>query len=747
MLREYKGKAENLEILSKIHGVLVPRFVVLHPYHDEAQRKQIVIDFLEECQVSSVAVRSSAPNEDSENASFAGMYTTKLNVPANLEDILISISEVSNSGYDKSDVIAHYAKHRNIDLSDDLVSVIIQEMVESSSSGVIFSHDPVVRDGYYLVSITEGIGESIVSGKVDGKLIRIARGLDFSQVGEGWLRKLIQTTKEIESVYGSTSLDIEFTFKESELYILQCRPITTACSEAMNEISELKIVDEISHLNSTLVEEYRHDVLGDMIDINPLELLGQDPSTLDVSIFRQLFADHIVEKVRKGMGYEPLNVGLLRVISGKPYVSMNASAHSFRPAKLPIQIYYRMVEVYRSILISNPGLQSSFEFDVCAMSLGDTLEKVMELAALNDAEKSEVRSAFSELDSSMVGLSEIASDECMSFLSNYTEGISTVRTLPLPQAMGYVTAGTEMFVRVARLAFYWKNKFEEVYPQADLNYLLDGYIHTVSGDLQNDLVACRNGDLDQSELVNRYGHLRPGQLSILGESYSDDPEHYLFSQMKKATRTVEKRSHHPFAESIEFRNTVEFMQARETVKFMFTKALHYLIKNLQDKLRVLNLSLSDVVNLTWDEVLDFIQEPGSVKINVREENQKLILPNVIIPGLTNLGIVEYPKATPTYITKSVIKAPLYVLNGHDLCEGVEGCLVLLPNADPGYDFLFHSNIAGIITMSGGPASHMCIRAIEMQVPACIGCGEAMYQVLKSCETAVLDCSNKQIIIT
>ncbi|MBA4319468.1 MAG: hypothetical protein C0412_13790, partial [Flavobacterium sp.] len=73
-------------------------------------------------------------------------------------------------------------------------------------------------------------------------------------------------------------------------------------------------------------------------------------------------------------------------------------------------------------------------------------------------------------------------------------------------------------------------------------------------------------------------------------------------------------------------------------------------------------------------------------------------------------------------------------------------LVLLPNADPGYDFLFHSGAVGIITKVGGPASHMCIRAIELQMPACIGCGESVYQKLTTAHSSILDCSARQIII-
>jgi len=58
------------------------------------------------------------------------------------------------------------------------------------------------------------------------------------------------------------------------------------------------------------------------------------------------------------MGYDPLDIGVLRVVEGKPYVSMCAAAFSFRPHGISDEIYERMVRVYRNALVSNPAFQS-----------------------------------------------------------------------------------------------------------------------------------------------------------------------------------------------------------------------------------------------------------------------------------------------------------------------------------------------------------------------------------------------------
>ena len=57
---------------------------------------------------------------------------------------------------------------------------------------------------------------------------------------------------------------------------------------------------------------------------------------------------------------------------------------------------------------------------------------------------------------------------------------------------------------------------------------------------------------------------------------------------------------------------------------------------------------------------------------------------------------------------------------------IDGRIVLIPNADPGYDWLLARPIAGLVTMYGGANSHMAVRAAELSLPAAIGVGELLY---------------------
>ena len=68
-------------------------------------------------------------------------------------------------------------------------------------------------------------------------------------------------------------------------------------------------------------------------------------------------------------------------------------------------------------------------------------------------------------------------------------------------------------------------------------------------------------------------------------------------------------------------------------------------------------------------------------------------------------------------------------------------IICIENADPGYDFIFNYNISGLITKYGGANSHMSIRCLEKDIPACIGVGENFFENLNYEKKIHLDCKN------
>ncbi|MBD3164139.1 hypothetical protein GF323_02990 [Candidatus Woesearchaeota archaeon] len=173
------------------------------------------------------AVRSSATAEDMITASFAGQQDTYLNVEK--KDI---IKQIQNCWASLFNPRAIYYRHEKKIPHDVSMAVMVQEMVDADSAGVMFTVDPV-RKKYILVEAAHGLGEQVVSGSItpssymlDKETLEIAEKSINFEIDEDIIKEIAKTGKKIESHYKKPQ-DIEFAVKEKKIYILQSRPITT----------------------------------------------------------------------------------------------------------------------------------------------------------------------------------------------------------------------------------------------------------------------------------------------------------------------------------------------------------------------------------------------------------------------------------------------------------------------------------------------------------------------------------------
>jgi pyruvate,water dikinase len=203
-----------------------------------------------------VAVRSSATDEDSGGASFAGQHDTYLNITG-AAAVSVAIVKCWNS-LQNAEAIA-YRKSAGISLDGARMAVLVQHLVASDTSGVVFSANPITgtRDEV-MINMSWGLGESVVSGMVTPDTFIVSKG-DFKITSENIAEKMIMTvstpdgTKEvdvprimrsapsaspeqvIEAARMAVSLEVrlgwpvdaEFVFQGAVLFLLQARPITT----------------------------------------------------------------------------------------------------------------------------------------------------------------------------------------------------------------------------------------------------------------------------------------------------------------------------------------------------------------------------------------------------------------------------------------------------------------------------------------------------------------------------------------
>ena len=71
---------------------------------------------------------------------------------------------------------------------------------------------------------------------------------------------------------------------------------------------------------------------------------------------------------------------------------------------------------------------------------------------------------------------------------------------------------------------------------------------------------------------------------------------------------------------------------------------------------------------------------------------------------------------------------------------IGGAIVLIEYADPGFDWIFGQDIAGLVTKYGGANSHMAIRCAEFGLPAAIGCGGRLFERLSGASVIELNCA-------
>ena len=97
---------------------------------------------------------------------------------------------------------------------------------------------------------------------------------------------------------------------------------------------------------------------------------------------------------------------------------------------------------------------------------------------------------------------------------------------------------------------------------------------------------------------------------------------------------------------------------------------------------------------------------------------------------------------PNFVTLGQVRSDVVTLG--DTPDSLKGKIVCIPSADPGYDWIFSQNIAGLITMYGGANSHMAIRAAELNIPAVIGAGKTLYELWSASRKLDIDCRNRLV---
>jgi pyruvate,water dikinase len=200
------------------------------------------------------AVRSSSVQEDTTQASFAGILISRLNV-ATASDVLNALSDIRQSAL--APAVEGYAQRREVGQSLR-VAAIVQTFIAAEASGVLFMRDPVTGAAHMVVEGSWGLGPGVVEGLVQPDRWVISRdgGVMESHIADKdiaivpeprggtmqtaidpscrrrpclspeLLQQLSHLASACERLFGSPQ-DIEWAVADNRVWLLQSRPITS----------------------------------------------------------------------------------------------------------------------------------------------------------------------------------------------------------------------------------------------------------------------------------------------------------------------------------------------------------------------------------------------------------------------------------------------------------------------------------------------------------------------------------------
>ncbi|MBC7952328.1 MAG: pyruvate phosphate dikinase [Rhodospirillaceae bacterium] len=709
-----------------------------------------------------LAVRSSAGCEDGAHASMAGAFDSVTGVPSEAGAIAAALAKV----------VASYGESSPRD------QVLIQPMVTGVQiSGVVLTRDLDTGSPYYVINYDDFSGRTdTVTGGAESKTLFVHRD-HASSIHSARIRKLVETVIEIEAATGSHQLDLEFCVTAGDhLFILQVRPL--AASRQWTVVPDPVVKQALSSVCDQLSARMCPEdgvagastILGEMPDWNPAEMIGNAPRPLALSLYCRLITDGAWWRARAHMGYRPVERPLLTALAGRPYVDVRYSLNSFLPATLPDALAGKLVDVQLARLAANRQWHDKLEFEISVTCRDfDFARQAQRLAeeGLSADELAEFERHLGALTASIVGIGaegiERELEVTRTLLSTTVpEGIEGVRAT----FARCVAEGTVPFSKLARHAFVGMTFLRSLVARGALTQArADAFllaIHTVAADLVEGMHDVAAGISDTAVFLARYGHLRPGTYDILSWRYDERPELYL----GHSARALEQ--HEPFIPTEAERSAVAALlaesgvplpvdglfayisaavAAREESKFNFTRCISDGLLALARWGEGLGLDREDLSFLTIDQLF-----AGSDCATLRAQaeaarGQYLVTRALRLPHLIaepdDLFVVRMPLGSPNFITSASVTARAFQL-GTGPVAGIDGAILMIENADPGYDWIFSHDLVGLVTKYGGSNSHMAIRCAEFGLPAAIGCGERLYGLLSAGQVLELNCSARTV---
>tara|TARA_X000001036_G_scaffold195339_1_gene184204 strand:- start:816 stop:3050 length:2235 start_codon:yes stop_codon:yes gene_type:complete len=733
----YGNKAKNLEYVAKNTDIEIPYFKEIY-LNDLNNIENIVDSFSQK-----IMIRSNSSSEDKEYSSSAGKYLSIGPIERNdLETIKKSWEMVVNS-YEEQ----------------DNQSVIFQNYIENAKSVSVLTSYKVGSDSAYRTFSTYYGSETdaITSGKYSEiNNFFMHRSFDVLPKKYEKYNVYLKIITKLEDLFKNKQLDIEMVLdKNNSPQLLQVRPLMGKKLNKESIFEEKDIIDRnlknYKKLNKTTADRFgTNQIYSNMSDMNPAEMIGKKPDNIAFGLYKFMFTDTTWNIQRGEFGYRKYSGGkLMELFNNVAYINVNHSLNSFLTRNLQKESCEEIINYQLNKLKENPHLHDSIEFDISRSSyIFDTVEEFSkeykniidpneiiqwhnDLVQINTKNKSTLEknkkiilSTFSKLNKG--------------FEYSKKENIKLIRdTMALP------------FTHHSRLGFVYFAQLNSLLKKEviteDQKKLLLLSVNSISTKMKADAYEVKIGKKTLEGFLDVYGHIRAGNYNLLSsnlknnlnftESLINNSEQPLEGNIlpNDIYKNIEKyfmTNEIPLKASAWVDMFQEGISTRENSKFYYTKGIDGILNEVGEK----NISDSELF--------------GLLDIEFNEENTSdMRLKNVLMPDLITSNedfyIYEEMSKNGNYIGQgTVIGDVLLIDNEANRPNNLENKIVVIPAADPGWDWIFNYKIKSLVTKYGGPNSHMAIRCAEHNIPAILGVGENNFTVISNSKSLEIDFSNE-----
>ena len=772
MLDTKGNTLKNLE--NKIQLFLTPESMIFS-VSEWINKKQEIINIIRKRFKKKIIFRSSTTFEDTEKSSAAGAFDSVLNINSNnVKEITKSIEKVIKSYKKKIKKISNQ-------------QILVQEMIQNiKMSGVIFTGDNLGYENYYTINYDDVTGrtDTVTSGNTaySNKTLYIYKNKQ-KFLRSPRFKELIRATKEIEK-YFISHLDIEFCMtKTNQLYLFQVRPIVLKENSlkkfTKNDLNK-KLEFEYDRIKKSFKKKNKSELSGkttmfsQMSDWNPAEMIGQFPSKLSYSLYSKLITDRCWLSARKKMGYKFFkDSSLMKSFAGRPYIDIRKSLNSLLPKNLNKNISQELIDKSISKLMHHPSFHDKIEFELFPTCFSFQIKKKLKdlgykknyrdienkllqifLVNLKDKNHGSIKYNLNKIEI----LNKIQKNNIYNKKFNV---LSIKRIIKELKEHGIIP-----FSILARHGFVAKDllislKAIKILSETDVENFMRSF-STVTTDFLNDQVLLKNKQLSYKGFLNKYGHLRAGTYDIKSNNYSkmnkkiivnDEVNSFIkhekfdlsLKKKMKIQKLLTKQKINLNVNQL-FEYLESSIKSREYAKFIFTKSINIILEKILTFAQKKKIKAKEIENLTIDQLMYLSKSTKGIIMNTIDKNIKeselnkiIKLPEIIVEK-ENAYVGASVVSIPNFVTEQNITSKILFLE-NKIKNNLDNKIILLENADPGFDFIFNFKICGLITKYGGANSHMTIRCNELNIPAAIGCGDVIFEKIKLADKINLNCEN------